>query len=126
MDISARVRATKSSTKIARLVAGWQLQATGVAFAAAAFVLGGVPLDRQLDAPQHASQSAGIHNDSSAKSAREAKRAERAAAREAKKKERAARSNKSDDRSLAKAKTPKTGNGSGSVDLGDDDPLEGL
>jgi hypothetical protein len=68
---------------------------------------------------------------------KEAKKKERAAAREAKeakKKERAAKSKASDDdRSYAKATKSKSRKGSDSkserssdVDLGDDDPLEGL
>ena len=75
--------------------------------------------------PAAAAQGAVIARGSGAKSAaREAKRAERAAAREAKRKERAERASHSDDK-LAKAKSSKKSSGS-SVDLGDNDPLDGL
>jgi len=57
------------------------------------------------------------------KEAKKAEKAEKAAARAAKKKAKKA----DDDGSLAKAKTGKGGSKAGSsVDLGDDDPLEGL
>jgi hypothetical protein len=70
--------------------------------------------------------AAAIGTDSGSKSAaREAKKKERAAARDAKKKERASRGSKSDERSYAKAKSSKGSSGS-SVDLGDNDPLDGL
>ena len=82
------------------------------------YLLGVAPLTSELSAQP------GIAGDASAKRAeREAKRAERAAAREAKKKERARAKEE-----LAKAKASKRNgsSSSSSVDLGDDDPLEGL
>jgi hypothetical protein len=83
------------------------------------YLLGVAPLTSELSAQP------GIAGDASAKRAeREAKRAERAAAREAKKKERA----RAKDERMAKVKSSKRGNADApsSVDLGDDDPLEGL
>ena len=85
---------------------------------AAGYLLSVAPLTNEVSAQQ------GIAGDASAKRAeREAKKAERAAAREAKKKERAKAKEE-----LAKAKQAKrSGSSTGSsVDLGDDDPLEGL
>jgi len=85
---------------------------------AAGYLLSVAPLMNEVSAQP------GIAGDASSKRAeREAKKAERAAAREAKKKERA----KAKDE-LAKAKSAKRSNSStpSSVDLGDDDPLEGL
>lgn len=104
----------------------WQQQATGIALAVGVLLLGTAPLENQFSSQPGHVQSSGISADPGAKSAaREAKKRERAEAREAKKKERASRSSKSDDRSLAKAKSGKSSS-SGAVDLGDNDPLEGL
>ncbi len=126
MKISERARATDSQATRLFSSKSWQHQTTLAAVAIGAFLLGSSQLG-ELPASQAVSadraDSAAIASDPNAKSAREAKRAERAAAREAKKKERA--SKKSEDRSLAKAKASKGSSGS-SVDLGDDDPLEGL
>lgn len=102
----------------------WQQQ---LASAALAFgvLMGAAPLESVRSAQLlDGNATTSIARDSRSKSeARDAKRAERAAAREAKKKERASRASKAEDRSLAKAKAPKS---AGAVDLGDDDPLEGL
>ncbi len=130
MKISERARATDSQATASRFsgIKSWQHQTTLAAVAVGAFLLGSSQLGELSASTGKSStlgESAAIASDPKAKSAREAKRAERAAAREAKKKERAAKSSKSDDRSLAKAKAPKGSSGS-SVDLGDDDPLEGL
>jgi hypothetical protein len=132
MKASTRARAIESSALATRLFASrpsWQPQLMSVALAAGTLLFGYAPLEGQLSAvsagelaPVHT--TAGICSDPSAKRAeREAKRA----AREAKKKERAAAhaSSKSDDRSLAKAKSSKRESRS-SVDLGDNDPLDGL
>jgi hypothetical protein len=126
MNVTARVRATKLSTPRSAKPS-WQHHATSIALVVGAFVMGYAPLDSQINAQRSADApvAGGISSDPNAKSARDAKRAERAAARDAKKKERASRSSKSDDRSLAKAKSSKSSSGS-SVDLGDNDPLEGL
>jgi hypothetical protein len=122
MKLSESVRATARGQS-------WKHQATGIALAIGAFLVGTGPLDTQSSsqgASATTEQAAGIATDPGSKSAaREAKKRERAEAREAKKKERASRSSKSDDRSLAKAKSSKGSSGS-SVDLGDNDPLEGL
>lgn len=87
---------------------------------AVGYLLSVAPITNEVSA-----QSAKVAGDASTKRAeREAKRAERAAAREAKKKERA----KAKDERLAKAKAGKRSgsDSTSSVDLGDDDPLEGL
>lgn len=125
MKIFERARATDSQATASRFssLQSWQHQTTLAAVAVGAFLLGSSQLGELPASPSTSGESAAIASDPNAKSAREAKRAERAAAREAKKKERA--SKKSDDRSLAKAKASK-GSSSSSVDLGDDDPLEGL
>jgi hypothetical protein len=124
MNVTARVRATNPSTpRFAK--PSWQHQATTIAIAVGAFVMGYAPLESQISARSESGIASGISSDPNAKSAREQKKADRAAARDAKKKERASRSSKSDDRSLAKAKSGKSSSGS-SVDLGDNDPLEGL
>lgn len=102
-------------------------QATSIALAVGvgAFLLGSAPLESVMSsAPADSATRAITADPGAAKAAREAKKRERAEAREAKKKERAAKAGKSDDR-LAKAKSSKSTGGS-SVDLGDDDPLEGL
>jgi hypothetical protein len=125
MNVTARVRATHLS-KLRFAKPSWQHQATSVALAVGAFVMGYAPLESPINARTESGVAAGISSDPNAKSAREQKRAERAAARDAKKKERASRSNKSDDRSLAKAKSGKGSSSGSSVDLGDNDPLEGL
>ena len=81
---------------------------------AAGYLLSVEPLMNEVSAQP------GIAGDASAKRAeREAKKAERAAAREAKKKERA----KAKEERYAKSQKRTEGS---SVDLGDDDPLEGL
>jgi hypothetical protein len=130
MNFSARARATEPraiATRLATLRPNWQHQVTGVALAVGTLMFGYAPLESARTAsPDEVHASSAIGTDPGSKSsARDAKRAERAAAREAKKKERASRSSKSDDRSLAKAKSSKSSSGS-SVDLGDNDPLEGL
>jgi len=130
MKISERASATDSQATASRFfgIRSWQHAShttTLAAVAVGAFLLGSSQLGELPASPSTAGESSAIASDPNAKSAREAKRAERAAAREAKKKERASKSNKSDDRSLAKAKASKGSSGS-SVDLGDDDPLEGL
>jgi hypothetical protein len=128
MKISERARATDSQATDSRPfgIRSWlhaSHTTTLAAVAVGAFLFGSSQLGELPVSPSALGESAAIASDPNAKSAREAKRAERAAAREAKKKERA--SKKSDDRSLAKAKASKGSSGS-SVDLGDDDPLEGL
>jgi basic membrane lipoprotein Med (substrate-binding protein (PBP1-ABC) superfamily) len=100
----------------------------GVALAVGAFLFGLAPLGSSASAQPG---SHAISTDSSKKADKEAKKAERAAARAAKKKEQkehaASKHKDDDDRSLAKAKTGKSASKSGSsVNLGDDDPLEGL
>jgi hypothetical protein len=127
MKISERASATDSQATASRFfgIKSWQHQTTLAAVAVGAFLLGSSQLGELPASASTSGESAAIASDPNAKSAREAKRAERAAAREAKKKERASKSSKSDDRSLAKAKASKGSSGS-SVDLGDDDPLEGL
>jgi hypothetical protein len=127
MIFSARARATEQraiATRLAGTRPSWQHQATSVGLAVGTFLFGYAPLESERSAkPTEMHAAATIGTDPGSKSAaREAKRAERAAARDAKKKERASRANKSDDHSLAKAKSSK----SSSVDLGDNDPLEGL
>jgi hypothetical protein len=129
MIFSARARATEPraiATRLAGTRPSWQHQATSVGLAVGTLLFGSAPLESARNAQPHVTDvhtAATIGTDPGSKSAaREAKRAERAAARDAKKKERASRSNKSDDRSLAKAKSSK----GSSVDLGDNDPLEGL
>jgi hypothetical protein len=127
MNFSARARAAEPraiATRLAGTQSSWQHQVTSIALALGTLVLGYAPLESAQSALVGDSAAASIAADPNAKAAREAKRAERAAAREAKKKERASRSNKSDDR-YAKAKSGKGSSGS-SVDLGDNDPLEGL
>jgi hypothetical protein len=116
MLITARARATDSQATVSRFFG----HSTLLAVAVGAFLVGTAPVD--LTPPSASGESAAIASDPNAKSAREAKRAERAAAREAKKKERAAKKNSAE---LAKAKSGKSSSGS-SVDLGDNDPLEGL
>lgn len=130
MDLHARARATEP-TAIATCSSSarpnWLRQVTGITLAVGALLLGDALVGNQPSA--QADSSTSIRKDSSAKSAaREAKRAERAAAREAKKKERASRANKSDDRTFAKSKAKsKAKESSGAtLDLGDNDPLEGL
>jgi hypothetical protein len=106
MKLSARARAIESS----------------VVAAVAAFLLGTAPLDTETDTQLSSPVTGAITADPGSKSeAREARKAERAAAREAKKKERA---RAKEERSLAKAGKAKKSESS--VNLGDDDPLEGL
>lgn len=130
MIFSARARVTEPraiATRLAGTRPNWQHQATSIGLAGMTLLFGYAPFESQRSAnPAEVQAATAIGTDPGSKSAaREAKRAERAAAREAKKKERASRSSKSDDRSLAKAKSSKGSSGS-SVNLGDNDPLEGL
>ena len=125
MTLLSRARISQSQAIQARhaLAPAWRRAATQLVFVLGAALFADVALATQISAQ---SGAVTIARGSSAKSAaREAKRAERAAAREAKRKERAARTNHSDDSSLAKAKSGKKSSGS-SVDLGDNDPLDGL
>lgn len=94
--------------------------ALGVALAVGAYLFGIAPLENTASADSRV-----VISGDSKKADKEAKKAERAAARAAKKK---SKKGGDDDGSLAKAKTgKKSGSKSGSgVDLGDDDPLEGL
>jgi len=129
MDLYVRARATEPTaiaTRPRSARPSWLRQVASITLAVGALLLGDALVGEQPSAQADASTS--IRKDASAKSAaREAKRAERAAAREAKKKERASRTNKSDDRTFAKSKSkPKESSGGSSLDLGDNDPLEGL
>ena len=127
MTVPARARRFTASTVPTRLfssLSALQPQVLSGALALGVLAWGYAPLEHELGAPASASEAharGGISTDPGAKQDKEAKRA----AREAKKKERAARANKSDDRSMAKAKSSKRSSG-GSVDLGDNDPLDGL
>lgn len=94
-------------------------QGLGIGFAVGTYLLVAAPLASTVSA-----QPGVTHVASDAKKAeREAKKAEKAQARAAKKKEKSSRSHKDEDE-LAKAKSSKSKGGQ--VDLGDNDPLEGL
>jgi hypothetical protein len=133
MKVSASARATEPTSIAMRLFArtrDWQPQIMSIAVAITAFLLSTAPLDSQLTASGCARAQArvavgvshGISRDPSGKRAdRQAKRE----ARDAKKKEHATRASKSDERSLAKAKSAKRSSDS-QVNLGDNDPLDGL
>lgn len=90
--------------------------ALGIALAVGAYLFGLAPLESSVSA-----QGNHVISGDSKKADKEAKKAARAA----KKKEKSGKHKGSDE--FAKAKTGKSGSKSGSgVDLGDDDPLEGL
>jgi hypothetical protein len=126
MKVSTRARAINPSALATRLFAStprWQPQLMSIVFAAGAFLSGPAAIESQRSATSAgelalAQTAAGICSDSSGK------RAAKRAAREAKKKERA-HANKSDDHSLAKAKSSTRGSHS-SGSSREDDPLEGL
>jgi hypothetical protein len=133
-----RIRATEPHAGEARGAAAilrWMRRAS-IVLAVGGYLFGYAPSAEPASAQSVKKVQAGtsIARDNSKRAEREAKRAERAAAREARKKERAARAHKhsqdDDDRSYAKAKPSKGSSGkserSADVDLGDDDPLEGL
>ncbi|HKU40556.1 MAG TPA: hypothetical protein VJR89_20490 [Polyangiales bacterium] len=125
MHLFERTRATglqANDTRRAFIKPIWQGLGVGLAVGAYLFVVapGQAPANAQ---PGVAHVASGHVAGDAKKAERDAKRAEKAAARAAKKKEKQARAHKSDDE-LAKAKSSK--NKGNSVDLGDDDPLEGL
>lgn len=135
MNLLERIRANKPGTLDRKSGSQRNTRAAALVLSASLFAVSSLTTVASAESVDSLHVTAGIAGDSK-QADREAKKKERAAAREAKKKERAARShNKSsdDDRSYAKATKTKGHKGSDSksdrgsdVDLGDDDPLEGL
>jgi hypothetical protein len=121
MELFESTRANK------RRAGNRQHWAMGIALAVGAYLFGIAPFESSADA-----QGNHVISGDSKKADKEAKKAERAAARAAKKADKeakkASKHKDDDDRSLAKAKTGKGSKSSSEsrVDLGDDDPLEGL
>jgi hypothetical protein len=118
MELFESTRANK------RRAGNRQHWAMGIALAVGAYLFGIAPFESSAEA-----QGTHVISGDSKKADKEAKKAERAAARAARKADKEAKKKHkdNDDRSLAKAKTGKGSKSSESrVDLGDDDPLEGL